>query len=77
MAQPVDSADQEFPERSMETFTDRFANRLPAAAWPKSRFIFFPLAGILLLLTIAGVVVMKRRATMTPGSTTTLEVTPR
>jgi hypothetical protein len=79
MAQPLDSVDQEFPERSMETITDRFANKLPAAVWPKSRFVFFPVAGILLLLTITGVVIMKRRAAVTPGSrttTTTLELTP-
>lgn len=80
MAQPVDSVDQDFPERSMETVTDRFANKLPVAVWPKSRYVFFPLAGILLLLTVAGVVIMKSRAAVTSGSrttTTTLEVTPR
>jgi len=80
MAQSAASGDQEFPERSMETMTDRFANKLPAAVWPRSRYVFFPLAGILLMLTITGVVMMKGRAVVTPGSsstTTTLEVTPR
>jgi hypothetical protein len=80
MAQSVGSVEQEFPERSMETMTDRFANKLPAAVWPKSRYVFFPLAGILLMLTITGVVMMKRRAAMTLGSsstTTTVEVIPR
>src|ERR1700722_508789 len=43
MAQSVGSVDQEFPERSMQTMTDRFANKLPAAVWPKSRYVFFPL----------------------------------
>ena len=79
MAKPVDSVDQEFPERSTETVTDRFANKLPAAVWPRSRYVFFPLAGILLLLTIVGVAVMKRRAAERPASgssTTTLEVSP-
>jgi hypothetical protein len=80
MAQPTDSLDQELPERSMETVTDRFANRLPVALWSRCRYVFFPLAGILLLLTIAGVVVMKRQAAakaVTPeGLTTTLQVTP-
>jgi hypothetical protein len=78
MAEPVDPIDQEFPERSMMTITDRFANKLPAAVWPKTRYIFFPLAGILLLLTVAGVVIMKRqaRAAIPDDTTTTLEVTP-
>ena len=79
MTKPDDSVDQELPERSMETVTDRFANKLPAAVWPKSRYVFFPLAGILLLFTIAGVAVVKRRAAVPPpsgSSTTTLEVSP-
>jgi len=80
MAQPSDSTDQELPERSEQTVADRFANRLPAALWPKCRYVFFPLAGILLLLTIAGVVVMKRQAAAkaTPPDrlTTTLETAP-
>jgi hypothetical protein len=79
MAQPIDPIDQEFPERSMTTITDRFANKLPAVLWPRTRYVFFPLAGILLLLTVAGVVVMKRqaRAAVPEDTTTTLEVTPR
>lgn len=80
MAQPVDSIDQELPERSMTTIADRFANRLPATLWPNTRYVFFPLAGILLLLTVAGVVIMKRQATRktTPqDNATTLEVTPQ
>jgi hypothetical protein len=79
MAQPVDPIDQEFPERSMETMSDRFANSLPATMWAKCRYAFFPLAGTLLLLVIAGVIMMKRQAaaTATPRtSSQTLEVTP-
>jgi hypothetical protein len=80
IAQPVDPIDQEFPERSMETVADRFANRLPGLLWSKSRFVFFPLAAALLLLSIIGVVMMKRQATATAATptniTTTLEVTP-
>ena len=80
MAQPVEPIDQEFPERSMETMSDRFANKLPAAVWPNGLYVFFPVAGILLLLTVAGVVIMKRQATVKPmtpeGQTTTLEVSP-
>jgi hypothetical protein len=80
MARPVDPIDQEFPERSMTTITDRFANKLPAALWPKTRYVFFPLAGALLFLTIAGLVIMKRQAVeraTPPDDSTTLEVTPR
>ncbi|WP_433972736.1 hypothetical protein [Tunturiibacter lichenicola] len=80
-AKLVDQIDNEFPERSAETIGDKFSNKLPAALWPKSRYVFFPTAGILLLLTITGVVVMKRQAatkTATPSPpTTTLEVSPR
>jgi hypothetical protein len=81
MARPVDSTDQEFPERSLETISDKFANRLPPVVWSKGRYVFFPLAGILLLLTIVGVVVMKRHAAMaapiSQDTTTTLDVAPR
>ncbi|NYF89446.1 hypothetical protein RBB79_07820 [Tunturiibacter empetritectus] len=80
MAQPVDTIDQELPERSMETVTDKFANGLPALLWAKSRYAFFPLAGVLLLLSIAGVVLMEKQAlirTATPaGATKTLDVGP-
>jgi hypothetical protein len=80
MAQPVDPIDQEFPERSVETVSDRFANSLPATMWSKCRYAFFPLAGILLLLLIAGMIMMKRQAAVvatTPSTITkTLEVTP-
>jgi hypothetical protein len=80
MAQPVDSIDQELPERSMTTIADRFANKLPATLWPKTRYVFFPLAGILLLLTIAGMVIMKSQATRKTApqdNPATLEVTPQ
>jgi hypothetical protein len=79
MDQPTDLVDQDFPERSVETVADKFANKLPALLWPKSRYIFFSLGGILLLLSIIGVGMMKKQAstrrTTQTGSTTTLEVT--
>jgi hypothetical protein len=80
VAQLVDLIDQEFPERSMETVADRFANRMPAKLWPKCRYVFFPFASILLLLSIVGVVMIKRQAalaaTLPERTTNTLEVTP-
>jgi hypothetical protein len=80
MAQPVDPIDQEFPERSVETMSDRFANSLPATMWSKCRYAFFPLAGILLLLLITGVIMMKRQAAVAATApstiTKTVEVTP-
>jgi hypothetical protein len=66
MTQPGDPIDQQLPERAMETTADKFANKLPAALWPSGRYVFFPLAGSLLLLTIAGVVMIKRHA-VTPA----------
>lgn len=80
MSQPVDPIDQELPERSITTIADRFANKLPVTLWPKTRYVFFPLAGVLLLLTLAGVVLMKRQAaakTALHDAPTTLETAPQ
>ena len=78
MAQPTETGDQEFPERSIQTITDKFANSLPARLWPRSRYVFFPLAGVLLLLTVFGLVMIKRQAaTVDEDITTTVELAPR
>lgn len=77
MSRPVDAIDQELPEREI----DRSSNRLPATLWPGSRYVFFPMATILLLLMVIGTVLMKRQITtrknIAPTSTQELEVSPR
>jgi hypothetical protein len=80
VAQPIDVDGNELPERSQTSLMERFANRLPVKVWPISRYLFFPLAAIMLLLSIAGVSMSKRRAGVPaisrPDTSTTLEVAP-
>lgn len=52
--------DHELPERLTDSLTDKFSNKLPTKLWPIGRYIFFPLTGIVLLLTIAGFVMLSR-----------------
>jgi hypothetical protein len=42
-------------ELAQESFTEKLSNVMPAKVWPIGRFVFFPLAGVLLLLTVVGV----------------------
>jgi len=48
----------ELPERPTTSITDKLANVLPVKAWPVGRFIFFPVAGIVLALSLLGVLVL-------------------
>lgn len=43
-------------ELAHESLTEKLANVMPAKVWPIGRFLFFPLAGTLLLLTVVGLV---------------------
>jgi hypothetical protein len=70
-AQPTDGTDFDVAERSTSGVMDRFANRLPAKIWPVGRYCFFPLAGVLLLLTVAGLIIMKRNAEAAPHGSAT------
>ena len=80
VTQPSESDLNELPERSQASMMERFANRLPVKLWPTSKYVFFPLAAILILLSAAGVVMTKRRAQIPdvsqPGSSTTIQVAP-
>jgi hypothetical protein len=49
----------EIPERTTSSFGDKLSNQMPTAVWPKGRFVFYPLAGLLLLLTVAGMVMLQ------------------
>ena len=70
-AQPTDETDFDVTERSTSGVMDRFANRLPGRIWPVGRYFFFPLAGVLLLLTVAGLIIMKRNAEAVPHNSVT------
>jgi hypothetical protein len=80
VAQPTEVDGNELPERSQTSLMERFANQLPVKVWPISRYLFFPLATIMLLLSIAGVSMSKKRAQVPvisqPDTSTTLEVAP-
>lgn len=43
---------RELPERSTDSFTDKLANVLPPALWPKGQYAFYPLVTIVLLLSL-------------------------
>jgi hypothetical protein len=46
----------ELPERTMDSWTDKLSNGLPAVAWPKMRWVFYPLGILLLLLEVLAVI---------------------
>lgn len=46
----------EMPERMTSSFSDKLANTLPEKLWPVGRYVFYPLAGILLALLILGMI---------------------
>jgi len=72
-------ADVELPERSTETITDKLANQLPVALWPKVKFIFFPAAAILIVLTLLGAIMLtsqKRRPVAGSSPSASLQVAP-
>jgi hypothetical protein len=69
----------ELPERMNSTVFDKVANSMPAAVWPKARFAFYPLAGLLLMLTILGMIALpflQRKHTVAPTPAATYEVSP-
>ncbi|HTH54261.1 MAG TPA: hypothetical protein VL495_09935 [Edaphobacter sp.] len=69
----------EFPERQTSSFSDRIVNQLPAMLWPRTRYVFYPLATILLLLSMSGVIgltMMKHKQVQTPNSQKVLPVSP-
>jgi len=74
---PVDVS--ELPVRSTGSFGDKLSNALPEALWPKTRYIFYPLASVLLLISVAGVIsvpLMKRPRVAGRAPSTTLTVRP-
>jgi hypothetical protein len=69
----------EMPERSTSSFGDKLANVMPEKLWPRTQYAFFPLAAILIalsLLSIAGLPMVKNKQTRSEPSSAVLEVSP-
>jgi len=54
------SDDAILPPRFAETWSDKFADKLPMWLWPKLRILYYVFSACLLLLTAAGLVMMIR-----------------
>lgn len=68
-----------FPERMQETWRDRLVDQLPARVWPKTRVLFFVVAGVYLFLLFFGSIVLARHSgtrTSAPQKAIPLEVQP-
>jgi hypothetical protein len=72
---PKDELEAELPTRAQTSLIDRFANQLPAVVWPKGKYLFYPLATIFLMLTIAGLVRMKRVTDAKKANPDTMKIT--
>ena len=46
----------ELPERTTSSLGDKLANVLPEKVWPKARYAFYPLALIVILMSILSIV---------------------
>ena len=58
------SEESDMPERTTSSFGDKLANVLPEKLWPHSQYVFFPLASILILLSLlsmVGLPIMKHK----------------
>jgi hypothetical protein len=74
---PVDVS--EMPERSTSSFGDKLANVMPGKLWPRTQFVFFPLAGILILISLLGMVglpMMKTKQAAAEPNSTVIQVSP-
>ena len=50
-----------FPERMRETLKDRIVDQMPARVWPKAKAPFFCIAGVYMLLVVAGTIMVARK----------------
>lgn len=70
----------EMPERTTSSLGDKLSNVMPEKLWPAGRFVFFPLAAILLLvslLSIIGLPFVKQRQAQYPATTEIQAAPPR
>lgn len=69
---------QDLPLRFQETWRDRLVDVWPARVWPRGRYVFFPLFGLIFLLMVVGFALSGTRRTQPPHSPTfSLEVRPQ
>jgi hypothetical protein len=73
-----EAGDADLPERSLTTWRDRFANRMPVILWPKVRWVFYPLISLTLVLAVIGMATTPKRtqAVRPEPLSTTLTVRP-
>lgn len=67
----------ELPERTTTSFGDKLANVLPEKLWPTGKYVFYPLAVIVIGISILGMIglpVMKARQAAAANQSTTFEV---
>ena len=67
------------PDRFNTTFSDKLVDQMPAKVWPKARVPFYCLAGVYVLLTALGIVMLAmhvpgRRAAAAPEDRNTMTV---
>lgn len=53
-----ESEEAVLPPRLSETWTDKFADRLPTRLWPKVRFVYYAFSAAFVLLVIFGLTMM-------------------
>jgi hypothetical protein len=69
----------EMPERSTSSFADKLANVMPDKLWPRTRYVFFPLASVLILISIWGMArlpMVKQKQDAPKPPSAVLEVSP-
>lgn len=75
-ANGVDGTEQ--IERGSSTWGDKIANVMPAAIWPKGQYVFYPLGGGLLLLSVFAMVMLpamqRKRASQAEQQKHNLEI---
>lgn len=55
-----ESEEAVMPPRLNDTFTDKFADQLPAWLWPKVRIPYYVFSAGMLLVTVGGLIVIRQ-----------------
>jgi hypothetical protein len=69
----------ELPERSSTSFGDKLANVLPEKLWPRTQYVFFPTASLLVLITLlsmVGLPMMKKKQAVSEPPSAVFTVNP-
>ena len=76
-ASPTEAS--EMPERTTSSFGDKLANVMPEKLWPRTQYVFFPLASLLICVSLLGIVglpMVKHRQPAAPAPHAVLQVSP-